>query len=169
MLQTPTLRDGIVPSALEVDFLRRRDGLDLEDVLRRMGQSLGDLGADGLRSLAQQIDALSTSDGLGRVLARFAGTTAPPGNVVVDEQVGIVPIATTGFGIDFQLAEHAPSIHYAMAYSQLSSGSTIGMEHQIVNRTLTSFRVVFRTSGGGLSDPTISAWSFAFVLFGGAP
>jgi hypothetical protein len=168
VLQTPVVGLTGVQTALEVDDLRRRDGLDLEEVLRRFGKGLGDLGAEGFDTLTTQLATVTESQGRGRVIARYAGTT--PGVVApmtTLRQSGIQPIGNVGASIVFQFDEPAPSAAYTVAYSSLSGGVAFGMQFRISAPTITGFTLQNLTSGGGASSPAANVWTFALSVIDG--
>lgn len=165
VLQLPVVGRSPVDTTLEVDALRRRDGLDIEDGLRRITDIVGNLAVENGRDLAARIDELDRSVGPARALAKYSGEVNPANNLIVYQAVGIRPVAlVAAVGIDFAFDEPAPSLHYCLAYSQRGGGA-LAKEHRLRNITLTSFRLEATDSAGTVSDPTIALFAQTFVVF----
>jgi hypothetical protein len=165
VLQLPSVGRSAADTTLEVDSLRRRDGLDIEDGLRRISDVVGNLAVRGGRDLTTRIDEIDSSVGPARALAKFSGEVNPANNLIVYQSVGIRPVALVPLiGIQFVFDVPAPSLHYCLAYSQRGGGA-LAKEHRLRSITLTGFVLEATNSTGTVSDPTLSQFSQTFVVF----
>jgi len=153
------------PLVLGVDALRRWDGLDVEDELRRVDRRLRGVGPGDLSGLASRLTALEAAGRRGRPIAHYAGETpAAVAPMITYQADGIAALGNVGGNlIVFTFDEPAPSVHYNLVYSQ-TGGATNGIQHQIQTPTLSGFTLVCRTATGGLSNPQTNLWSFSFTV-----
>lgn len=150
---------------LDVDALRRRDGLAIEDELYRQDRALRGVGPGDLAGIAERLAELEATLRFGRPVASYEGTT--PGVVAPMTTTHAAGISTlgnvSGTGATFAFDEALSTSRYCLAYT-LQGTANNGVQHQIDTQTLTGFVIRFKTGGGGGSNPSTTVWTFSFVV-----
>jgi len=150
---------------LDVDALRRRDGLAIEDELYRQDRALRGVGPGDLAGIAERLAVLEAALRFGRPVASYAGTTpAAVAPMVTQHAAGVSALGNvTPTGIVYTFDEPLDTSRYCLAYSLLGTTAN-GVQHQLDTRTITGFTLRCKTGGGATNDPTLTVWTFTFVV-----
>lgn len=160
VLPTPRLGSAM-SAALDVDALRRRDALELEQIFGRYRAQLG-TAADAPDTIGERLDRLEALLALAQPIAFFAGAATASVNVTLFDAINLSVVGVSGSGIDYVFADPSPDTNYALSFS----GQTLtqGVQHIVQNKTRTGFRLAYRQANGITSDPLVSAFAFAFFV-----
>jgi hypothetical protein len=151
---------------LDVDALRRRDGLAIEDELYRQDRALRGVGPGDLAGIAERLAVLEAALRFGRPVASYEGTTPGAAAPMVTTRAhGISSLGNvTASGILFAFDEPQNVPSYSISYSLLGTG-TNGVYHQLVTPTITGFELRARNTAAIFTNPQAVAWSFTLVVF----
>jgi hypothetical protein len=162
----PTVPGRTLPGlTLDVDALRRRDGLALEDELYRQERALRGVAPGDLDGFAARLGALEAALRFGRPVASYEGTTpAAVAPMITTHAAGIAALGNvTTTGIVYTFAEPLASARYCLAYTLQGTGAN-GVQHQLDTQTITGFVLRCKTGGGGTVNPQTTVWTFSFVV-----
>lgn len=150
---------------LDVDALRRRDGLAVEDELYRQERALRGVAPGDLAGIAARLAGLEAALRFGRPVASYEGTTpAAVAPMITTHAAGIAALGNViANAIVYTFDQQLETARYCLAYS-LQGAATNGVQHQVDTPTITGFTLRCRTGGGVASNPQTTAWTFSFVV-----
>lgn len=150
---------------LDVDALRRRDGLAIEDELYRQDRALRGVGPGDLAGIAERLAELEATFRFGRPVASYEGTTpgaAAP--MTTTHAAGVSALGNvTGSGVVYTFDEPLNTARYCLAYTLQGNGAN-GVQHQLDTQSLTGFVLRCKTGGGVLVNPQVTVWTFSFTV-----